>query len=122
MKASIKRSKMCGVLERADPISGRSVMSDDLTFRDDFYGTHQGANDFECVIWADEPPNKHWRFSIGKTILEMLGGTSSIVPQKNVAVCNANRTRILVACEVAHNEQPDEVNVALQPHHFRNRS
>jgi predicted transcriptional regulator len=97
----------------------QTTVNHDLTFEDEFQGTDHGADDFECFIWADEPPNKRWHFTIGKTILEMLGGTPSIVPQHNVAICNANRARILAACEVAHNEQPNEDRVVLQRQHFR---
>jgi hypothetical protein len=85
-----------------------------LTFRKDFHG----AGDFECIIWADEPPNNHWRFKIGKPILEMLG-EPSIVPKNNVAICDANRERILAACEVAHDEQPKEEDIVLRRHHVR---
>jgi hypothetical protein len=84
-----------------------------LTFRDRFHG----ADDFECIIHADKPPKEHRRFKIAKPVLEMWG-TPSIVPENNIAICDANREKILAACEVAHNEQPSAEVVVLQPHHF----
>ena len=85
-----------------------------LTFRDKFHG----ADDFECIIQADKPPKEHRRFKIAKPILEMWG-TPSIVPEKNIAICEANRGQILAACEVAYNEQPSAEHLVLQRHHFR---
>jgi hypothetical protein len=85
-----------------------------LTFRDKFHG----ADDFECIIHADKPPKEHRRFKIVKAILAMWG-TPSIVPENNIAICDANRKQILAACVVAHNELPSVEVAVLQPHHFR---
>jgi hypothetical protein len=84
-----------------------------LTFRDKFHG----ADDFECIIHADKSPTEHRRFKVRKPMLEMWG-TPSIVPEKNIALCDANRKQILAACELAHYEQPSAQVVVLQRHHF----
>jgi hypothetical protein len=94
-------------------------MSDNLTFRDEFHGAEHGAEDFECFIWADTPANNHFKFKIGRMIIETLGGTPSIVSSNNVANCNAKREQLLAACMVAHKEKPHEKVVALQRYHFQ---
>ena len=85
-----------------------------LTFRDRFHP----ADDFECIIHADKSPKEHSRSKITKPILEMWG-TPSIMPENNIAICDAHRKQILAACEVAHTEQPSADTVVLQRHHFQ---
>jgi hypothetical protein len=104
--------------KETEEISRLVFLSDDLTFRDEFHGADNGADDFECFILADTPANDHFKFKIGKMILEMLGGMPSIVSINNVAICTAKRQQILAACRVAHKEKPYENGVVLQQRHF----
>jgi hypothetical protein len=62
--------------------------------------------DFGCLLWSEEP---RVRFAITSVILEgVLGGTKSIVADRNVHLCKDNDDRIFAACCVAYDERPDK--------------